>query len=173
MAPPAARLRVLPPLHRLERCRPEGGEAIHRQGLDHLDAGAVRLGGSARAGLPQDDPAPGVRQVHVAPPLHPARHQQHLLPLHLRARLPQRHLGAARDPGLDHQRLCAAAEGGAQDVPGQGAHPAPQAQEHQRLPAAALLLYAHLSSFPSFLARARILVRPKSWLIGLLWSVQA
>ena len=140
MAAPAVRVRVFAAVRRLERDRPEGGEEVHRHAVPRQAARPLRLGGPARARLPQDDPAPHLRQVHAVPRLHSQVDQQHLLPLHLRDRAPQRHRRAVGDPRLDHQWLRAAAEGRAQAVPDARAAPLAQGAVRRDVPPAALVL---------------------------------
>ena len=65
------------------------------------------------------------RQVSRSACLHSKADQQHLLQFHLRDRETQRGGGAAGDLRFNHQRLCLALEGGAQDLSTQG-EPAPR-----------------------------------------------
>ena len=60
------------------------------------------------------------RQVSWSACLHSKADQQHLLQFHLRDREAQRGGGAAGDLRFNHQRLCLALEGGAQDLSTQG-----------------------------------------------------
>ncbi|KAK3061074.1 hypothetical protein LTR53_019893, partial [Teratosphaeriaceae sp. CCFEE 6253] len=60
---------------------------------------------------------------------------------HLRDGALQRDRRAPRDPGLDHQRLRAAAEGGAQALPHARPHPPAQGQEPEHVPPAAGILH--------------------------------
>ena len=60
------------------------------------------------------------RQVSWSACLHSKADQQHFLQFHLRDRETQRGGGAAGDLRFNHQRLCLALEGGAQDLSTQG-----------------------------------------------------
>ena len=60
------------------------------------------------------------RQVSWSACLHSKADQQYLLQFHLRDRETQRGGGAAGDLRFNHQRLCLALEGGAQDLSTQG-----------------------------------------------------
>ncbi|KAJ8524959.1 hypothetical protein ON010_g16157 [Phytophthora cinnamomi] len=101
----------------------------------------VRQRGPARAGLPQDHPAPHLRQVYVAPVLHPQGHQQRVLPVRVRDGEAQRRRRAPGDPGQYHQRLRHAAQGRALAVPRARACAAAQAQVRVNVPPAAFLLH--------------------------------
>ena len=141
VAAPADRVRVSAAVRGVVGDGREAGEAVHRPRVRAAAAGPVRQRGPAGAGVPEDDPAPDIREVHGAPAVHPEGDQQHLLPVHLRDGEAQRDRGAAGDSGVDHQRVRAAAEGGAQDVSGAGADPAAQAEVRVDVPPAAVVLH--------------------------------
>mmetsp|Transcript_80487 Transcript_80487/g.260176 ORF Transcript_80487/g.260176 Transcript_80487/m.260176 type:complete len:230 (-) Transcript_80487:437-1126(-) len=128
MASLADRLRVLPALCGLERRGPKDCQALCGPELYAETAGAVRLRGPSRARLPQDDPAPHLRQVHGPPLVHPPGHPARLLQGHLRVRDAQRCGRVARNLGQHHQRLRAPFEGRAQRLPHEGLDPAAQGQ---------------------------------------------
>mmetsp|Transcript_11553 Transcript_11553/g.28002 ORF Transcript_11553/g.28002 Transcript_11553/m.28002 type:complete len:224 (-) Transcript_11553:656-1327(-) len=143
MAALAHCVRVLPALRGVGLDRGKSRAQVHRHEPDHTIPGIVRFGGPPGTRLPEDDPAPHLRQVHAAPRLHPQGHLQRVLPLHLRDGAAQWRGRAPGDPGQHHQRLRPAAQGRAQAVPQPRADPPPQALGllHPAVPPAALLLH--------------------------------
>ncbi|KAI0563921.1 hypothetical protein FGB62_32g143 [Gracilaria domingensis] len=133
-------VRAAAALPHLGRRRVQGGARVHHRAVRGGAGGAVQFGRRARARLPQDHPAPHLRQDDGAARGDPARHHQRVPPRGVRERALPRRGRAAGDPGLHHQRLCGAAQGGAQAAAAQGAAAAAPAGQHAGVPRAAVLL---------------------------------
>eukprot|EP00166_Cyanidium_caldarium_P005546 ctg_68.g71 len=117
------------------------GPQVHRSALRAGRLGSVRFGGPAGARLPQDRAAPHLRQVHAAAPLHTPRHRQRVPLLRVRVGAAQRRRRAFGDPRLHYQRVCVAAEGGAQELYAAGAAAAAHPALHRAVPPAAGVLH--------------------------------